>query len=305
MKNCLEYKVDVIAMLRSMTGFGRSAEKISSGRLTIEIKAVNHRFCEIKPRLPQQWAGLEESIISRCREYVHRGKLDVSFFLNEEEAKTKEVHIDWDLLLQFQQRFEEIKSFTGSKETFPAAAMLQNEDIVYISEPEQIVNKTKAELLPVLDEALKELSAMRKQEGSILYTDLRKRTELLESYTDKIHKLAPQVKEDYRAKLSEQVNDFMAGRKADENRLMTEIAVFSEKADISEEITRIKSHTEHLGLTFKSEGPVGRKLDFIIQELNREINTIGSKANSGELGKIVVEMKNELEKMREQVQNIE
>lgn len=292
-------------MLRSMTGFGRSVKKISAGRLTVEIKAVNHRFCEIKARLPQEWMSLEESISAYCRQRISRGKLDISFFLQAEGYRDRKVHIDWDILRQYEKRFEEIKKSTGAEESFPAAAMLQNEEIIYVLESEVNLDALKADIFPALQEAMDELLEMREREGELLYTDLKKRAEELAAKISVIEEHAPMIKEEYRTKLYVQMEKFLAGKELDENRLMTEIALYAEKADVSEELTRINSHLNQLISALNSGYSVGRKIDFIIQELNREINTIGSKANSSETGTIVVEMKDLLEKIREQVQNIE
>lgn len=292
-------------MLRSMTGFGRSVKEMGDGRITVEIKAVNHRFCEVSARMPRQWFSLEDAVRTWCREKMKRGKIDVSVFLEVENTSAKKVHINWNLLEQFQQQFEEMKRRTGSAESFPLAAMLQHEEIAYVLEDPVDTDAVKELLKPAVEEALHQLEKMRQIEGSSLKEDLIMRIETVLAAKNEVEKYAPQVKENFRQRIHQRVEEFLSGAEMETSRILTEAAVYAEKIDIQEELIRIESHAAQFMHSLETTGPSGRKLDFILQELNREVNTIGSKANAAGISSKVVEMKDALEKMKEQVQNIE
>lgn len=294
----------MIAMLRSMTGYGRSVHKLDNNSVTVEIKTVNHRFCEVQTRLPKQWLFLEEKVRSWCRETIKRGKSEVSVFLQEDSLE-KNVHINWSLLEQFQHQFEEMKKRTGADEPFPIAAMLQHSEIAYVAEEPADAAAVEEFLEQAVKKAVNDLDQMRIAEGKVLTGELERRMLKTASLNSEIEDFAPQVIENFRQRLYRRMEDFLSGSGLEESRLLAEAAVFAEKADIQEELLRIESHTNQFIETLQYSGPCGRKLDFILQELNREVNTIGSKANAVGISSKVVEMKNELEKMKEQVQNIE
>ncbi|PTL39678.1 YicC family protein [Alkalicoccus saliphilus] len=291
-------------MVRSMTGFGRSVKQISHGRVTVEIRAVNHRFSDVSVKLPKQWSFMEEKVRRWSASDILRGKVEVSVYL-ESEGSPGEVHINWPLLTQFQKKFDELKEATGSAEDFPAAAMLQHSDIVYMKQPEADSELLAEELSGCVTEAAREVMKMRRMEGRLLKEDLQKKTDRLRQLTERISMEAPLTKKTVYERLRQRAEEFLSGVEVDESRLLTEVAVHVEKADIEEELIRIESHIGQFLNTLEAEGAVGRKLDFLLQELNREVNTIGSKAASAETGALAVEMKDEIEKLREQVQNIE
>jgi uncharacterized protein (TIGR00255 family) len=292
-------------MVRSMTGFGRSEQKISSGRVTVEIKAVNHRFCEISVKLPGHWSALEDAVRKWSRESILRGKIEVFVHFQPFENDFKKVHINWDLLREYQKQFEEMKKITGSKEDFPAASMLQNEGIANVEEENSDLERIRSEIHPCVMEASKNLLKMREEEGSLLKQELLSRMMQLLKLKTEVEKAAPEIKSVFYNKLRQRVEEFLSGTGIEESRLLTEVAVHAEKVDIQEELSRTASHAKQFLDTLEKNGAIGRKLDFIIQELNREVNTIGSKANAASLSALVVEMKDELEKIKEQVQNIE
>ncbi|WP_147802373.1 YicC/YloC family endoribonuclease [Alkalicoccus halolimnae] len=292
-------------MVRSMTGFGRSEQKISSGRVTVEIKAVNHRFCEISVKLPGCWSALEEAVRKWSRENIFRGKIEVFVHFQPFEKDVKKVHINWDLLREYQEKFEEMKNITGSKEDFPASSMLQNEGIVHVEEENTDLERIRSEIHPCVMEASQNFLLMREEEGRLLKQELQTRMVQLLKLKSNIEKAGPEIKAAFYNKLRQRVEEFLSGTEIEESRLLTEVAVHAEKVDIQEELSRTASHAKQFLDTLEREGAVGRKLDFIVQELNREVNTIGSKANAASLSALVIEMKDELEKIKEQVQNIE
>ncbi|TVP87433.1 MAG: YicC family protein [Alkalicoccus sp.] len=291
-------------MVRSMTGFGRSVKQITHGRVTVEIRAVNHRFSDVSVKLPKQWSFMEEKVRRWAASDVLRGKVEVSVHLESEDS-SGEVHINWPLLKQFQKKFDELKEATGSSEDFPAAALLQHSDIVYMKQPEADSELLAEELCTCVTDAARELKNMRRMEGKLLKQDLQQKMDRLRELKEKISMEAPLTKKIVYERLRQRAEEFLSGVEVDESRLLTEVAVHVEKADIEEELIRIESHIRQFSNTLEAEGAVGRKLDFLLQELNREVNTIGSKAAAAETGTLAVEMKDEIEKLREQVQNIE
>jgi uncharacterized protein (TIGR00255 family) len=291
-------------MVVSMTGFGRSKAESERFSVTVEVKTVNHRFCEFHIRMPRQLLKTEEKIKKKLGEHIKRGRVEVFVTLEGEGAVSRSVHIDWQALDEFVHHISEIKNRYGITGEVELRDLVNREEIIHIEEKETENDELERLVLAAVEEAGSQLVQMRKLEGAALESDVSKHIGLLKGHIGSVKKFAPDVVEQYRDRLNKKMAEFLAGQ-ADEDRILTEVAFFADKADISEEVTRLESHVSQFSEIMKASEPLGRKLDFLLQEMNREVNTIGSKANDSRIAKEVVEMKSLLEKLKEQVQNIE
>lgn len=295
-------------MIRSMTGFGQAARQIGGFRVQIDMKSVNHRYCEVVVRLPREWLSLEEPLKKTVTQSLKRGRVDVFVSIEREASSGKAVLVDWDLVEGLRQAADQINKRLGLDGRLTLQEILQMPDVLRFTEIHSEEDDTfVSQLLECAEEALDRLCAMRLAEGRHLSEDLTGKIASLEQERLEIKRLAPLVVDDYAAKLRQRIEDILGGQTAvvDEQRLAMEVAVFADRASIDEELTRLESHFRQCKELLQSSEPAGRKLDFLVQEMNREVNTIGSKASHVELTAGVVRMKAELEKIREQVQNIE
>ncbi|TCN25675.1 YicC/YloC family endoribonuclease [Mesobacillus foraminis] len=291
-------------MVVSMTGFGRSRADSDRYGVTVEIKTVNHRFCEFHIRMPRQLMNLEDKIKKGIAKYIQRGRVEVYVTLEGQGTATRSVQVDWDLLDQYIQYISDIKEKYGLTGELSLQELVSREELIQIEEKESDNEELESLVLEVIMQAAAEARKMRDREGLALETDLKGNINGLKDRIDQVRQLAPLVVEQYRERLSKRMADFINGD-VDESRILTEVAVFADKADINEELTRLESHIGQFYKILLLQEPVGRKLDFLVQEMNREVNTIGSKANDSKIAMEVVEMKSLLEKVKEQVQNIE
>ncbi|UTR10935.1 YicC family protein [Evansella sp. LMS18] len=293
-------------MITSMTGYGRSLKENADCQVTVEMKAVNHRFCEINIRMPRQFFFLEDQLKKTISRFVKRGKVDVFINISGEGIVNRTLAVNWELLSQYHSVFSEMKEKFGSNADFPLNSMLANDAVVEIQESDEVDEGLKSLVVSAAEDAVLQLVEMRKKEGLELYEDVHKRIGRLSDKAEELKEFAPAIQKNYLERLTKKVRDFTGSAlEIDESRVLTEVAVYADKSDIEEELTRIQSHLKQFNDIISSEKVVGRKLDFIVQELNRETNTIGSKSNDVTISKHVVEIKSELEKIREQVQNIE
>lgn len=292
-------------MARSMTGFGRGESTSDWGRIVVEMKAVNHRFSEIVFRMPRQFSTLEEQARRLVLEQVARGRVDV-FVTWTPSARTKSVQVDKDLAMAYYYALKELGEEIGSNLELTADTFVRLPDVFTVAEAELTAEELWPPFAEALSCALSGLVSMREREGAALADDLLSRIERIEQLRNQIAQRAPLVVEEYRAKLTRRLEELLPPSTGiDPQRLAQEVAFFADRADISEELQRLASHMVQFRSTLAGGGPVGRKLDFLVQELGREINTIGSKANDAAITNLVVEAKSELEKVREQVQNME
>ena len=291
-------------MVVSMTGYGRGSSEGENILVHAEMKTVNHRFCEFHIRMPRQLLVLEDKIKKLLAGYIRRGRVEVFLTVEGQGLIHKKVNVDWDLLDQYMAQMDTIaKKYHLHPPSSPHK--LADLDGVFIVEEEQARSaEIEAYIMEAVRQAALELKEMRIQEGSQLKKDIENQLERLRDSADKVKQYAPLVLEQYREKLKSKVKDFDTGA-MDETRLMNEVALFADRADINEEITRLNSHIHQTAKTLDSNEAMGRKLDFLVQEMNREVNTIGSKANDARIAGEVVEMKSLLEKIKEQIQNIE
>jgi len=287
-----------------MTGFGRSKQTTERMSVTVEMKSVNHRFCEISIRLPRQLLIFEDKIKKVISQYVQRGRVEVFITIEGEGWAKRKLHVDWQLLNDYYEQLKEAAARFTLQDRVTLEQLFQLEGVVEVVEEEVGNEEVEQLLLTATEEAAKQLKMMREKEGEALTRDIQEQLSVIAQCVQNVHQFAKEVAEQYRTRLMKRMNEWVQGV-IDETRLLTEVAILAEKADINEELTRIRSHIEQVEYTLQKKEPVGRKLDFLVQELNREMNTIGAKANDGRIALQVVEMKSALEKVKEQVQNIE
>jgi uncharacterized protein (TIGR00255 family) len=288
-----------------MTGYG-SAEGLSSmGPVSVEVRSVNHRFCDIALRLSRRLNPLEGRIKELIKSRVSRGRIDMSVRLDSSDRNQYRVEPDLEMARQYLDALRTLKAKLRLKGEISLEMITQARDIIVPVEDQEDVTVHWEQVRQVIERSLDALKEMRRQEGEGLATDLRKRVQSVQSVLEKIEAHAPLVLEDYRRRLDQRLQNMVKGMDLDPLRLNQEIAFFAERSDISEETVRMTSHLAQLGKIMYSEEPVGRKLEFLLQEVHREANTVSSKANDQTISQMVVEIKAELEKIREQIQNVE
>ncbi|MDY6289882.1 MAG: YicC/YloC family endoribonuclease [Succiniclasticum sp.] len=299
-------------MVKSMTGFGRGSYEEDSFSVTIEIKSVNHRYNETAIRLPHFLNPLEDKIRKTILASVARGRIDVFVTARYTNQDAVTVSVDRPLAAAYHQALQEVGQAIG----IASPTISEQAEILYLARcPEVITTKEGLfdcdaywpKIKEAVDQAVGALVAMREAEGRNIASDFYKRLDIIEKNVLEIEKRSPEVVAEYQAKLSERLDALLADKKiaADPDRVLQEVAIFADRVSITEEIVRLKSHIRQFRVILEASQPIGRKLDFLVQEFNREANTIASKANDFELAKMVVDVKAEIEKIREQVQNIE
>ncbi|HZG72882.1 MAG TPA: YicC/YloC family endoribonuclease [Chondromyces sp.] len=287
-----------------MTGFGRSKTKSVQHTVTVEVKSVNHRFSEYHIRMPRQLMRIEDKIKKKLAQYIQRGRVELFVTIEGEGLVRRSLQVDWRLLEDYVKTIQRISAQFDLPEQIKLSDLLQRNELISVEESEAENDELEMLILKTVETAVKELVAMREVEGDRLKSDLLSLLEIFEQKLSDVKKLAPLVIDRYRERLESRLKEMMAGA-IDESRILTETAIFAEKADIHEECIRLESHLLQFRSILSLSEPIGRKLDFMIQEMNREVNTIGSKGNSSEIAAVVVDLKTCLEKMKEQVQNIE
>jgi uncharacterized protein (TIGR00255 family) len=288
----------------SMTGFGRSKTEADRFSVNVEVKTVNHRFCEFHIRMPRQLLKIEDKIKKKLGEQIKRGRVEVFVTLEGEGIVNRSVHIDWQAMDEYVQHIAEIKNRYGVTGEIGLQDLLHREEIILFEEKETENDLLESLVLAAAEEAADQLVKMRIQEGVALEMDVSENIQLLKTHLHTVKLCAPDVVQQYRDRLTKKMAELVAVQ-AGEDRILTEVAFFADKADINEDITRLESHISQFLQILSVDEPLGRKLDFLLQEMNREVNTIGSKANDSRIAREVVEMKSLLEKVKEQVQNIE
>ena len=289
-----------------MTGYGRSQQTSGDVSLTVEIKSVNHRFFEVVFRMPKQLMMYEEKIKKVIHSFVSRGRFDVFITIDEEALVKRKVKVDHALIQEMVQAFSEVKKEHHIHTDLSLNQILQFEEAFSIVEEQEENEQIEMMLIKAITEAMGELSKMRQKEGEALCSELQHQINHCRSFLNHIEKAAPIVCKKYQERLEKRMKELLHSfEEWDEHKLLTEVAIFSDKCDITEECARLTSHFQQFMTILQEQGPVGRKLDFLIQEMNREVNTIGSKASDIDISQSVVEMKSAIEKMKEQGQNIE
>lgn len=288
-----------------MTGYGRS-QKILNGRdISVEIRSVNHRYYEYTSRIPRTYSYIDEKLKAVLKTSVARGKVEVSVTINNIEGKDSQIAINKGVAEGYVTALRSISEELDLSDDLTLSNLIRIPDVFNIQKTPDDEEQICADVSEVTAEALERFVAMRETEGTRLKNDILEKADFIIERVKMVEELSPLTVEAYRNKLYKKLSEVLADKNLDEQRIITEAAIFSEKIAVDEETVRLRSHIAQLRDILESNEAVGRKLDFIVQEINREVNTIGSKAQDLNITKIVVDMKSEIEKIREQIQNVE
>lgn len=292
-------------MISSMTGYGRAQEKIGPRDITVEIKSVNHRFFEFSARTPRNCGYLEEKLKSYLQSRISRGKVEVNVSLQMTEGDATEVELNRDLAGAYVQTLRQAGTALHLRDDLTLTSLTRFSDIFNIRRAPDNEEEVWDAVRAVMDGALERFVAMRATEGKRLLEDMLFRLGEIEQFVGEVERRSPQTVAAYRERLTAKIQDVLADRQIDETRIITEAAIFADRVAVDEETVRLRSHISQFREILDNGGAVGRKLDFLVQELNREANTIGSKAQDASVARIVVDIKSNIEKIREQIQNLE
>ena len=292
-------------MVKSMTGYGRARQTLHGRDITVEVRSVNNRYLDCTVKVPRTYIFAEDAVKSRVQKAVSRGKVDVFITIDATAADETVVVVNEPLARGYYEALTKIRDMFSLEGELTAAVLAKFPDVLTVTKAEEDLESVAGDICAVLDEALEAYNAMRAVEGEKLCEDIAGRVATIETVVGKVEERSPQTVAAYREKLTARMQEVLQSTTIDESRILTEAAIFADKIAVDEETVRLRSDIAQLRTMLKSDQPVGRKLDFLIQEVNRECNTIGSKCNDLTIAQDVVNMKAEVEKIREQVQNIE
>lgn len=292
-------------MVKSMTGFGRAVKELDGYVVTVELKSVNHRYFEFYSRCPRQYGFIDDKIKSFVNSRVARGKVECYVGIEALNTESADVVVNNTLASAYVKALKEIAASYELKEDFGAATISRFPDVLVVKKAEEDEEKIWSLVKEVADEAIDRFVEMRTVEGKRMYDDVYSRSEFILDCVSYIEERSPETVKEYNDKLIERVHEIIGDAALDENRVMQEVAIYADKVAVAEETVRLRSHIEQLRAFLDSDESIGRKMDFLVQEINRETNTIGSKCNDVDIARKVVDMKAEIEKIREQIQNIE
>lgn len=291
--------------MKSMTGFGRAKLEKNNRIYSIEIKSVNHKYSDISIKLPKSLNYLEDSIKKQISSKVARGKIDVFVTFENYSEQGKEVAINEELVKEYMEKFKLLAEKNNLSMNIPVTEITKLPDVLTLKETEEEEDTIQNELLECLEQAIHNFIEMRTIEGNKIKEDLKARINKVECDVQKISKYSTRLVQEYVVKLEERIKEILKTDVVDQSRLAMEVVLFADKCSVEEELTRLKSHIEQFRTLINSEGTIGKKIDFLLQEMNRETNTMGSKSGSLDITNLVVNIKTELEDIREQIQNIE
>ncbi len=292
-------------VIKSMTGYGRQEAVTAGKKITVEIKSVNHRYSDYTIKAPRYYAFLEERIRTYAADHIARGKVDIYVNMESYDQADKEIILNKAMAKAYLDALYSLRDQFGLADDISVMGLARYPDIFNTERKEEDQEEIWAIVQPVLAGAMEQFTAMRTREGQRIQADLEARIGYMQTLAKKIDQRSPQTVAEYREKLYNKIKELLEDREMDESRLLTEVAIFADKVAVNEELVRLDSHFDEFHGILNGTEPAGRKLDFLIQEINREVNTTGSKAGDIEIAKLVVELKGEIEKLREQVQNIE
>ena len=292
-------------MIKSMTGYGRAVETVNGREFTVELRSVNNRYLDCTVKMPRSLSFAEEAVKQAVKAAVSRGKVDVYISVKSETADDTKITLNTAVLEGYLAAMRQMVTDFGVKDDISVSAVSRLPEVFSVEKPEVDEEQLKADLLSVVSKALAGYNAMRETEGKALDADLRSRGNTILELVTNVEAGNGQTVIDYRTRLENKLKEVLANTSIDESRILTEAAIFADKVAVDEETVRLRSHLEQMNTMLTGGGAVGRKLDFLLQEMNREANTIGSKCTDVKLARIVVDIKAELEKIREQTQNIE
>lgn len=292
-------------MVKSMTGFGRAVKEIDGYVISVEIKSVNHRYFEFFCRCPRQYGFIEDKIKSYINSRVARGKVECYIAIEALNTEAAEVAVNNTLASAYVKALKDIASTYDLKEDFGASTISRFQDVLVVKKSEEDEEKIWNMVKLTASEAVDKFIEMRAAEGKKMYDDIYSRGQFILETVDYIEERSPQTVKEYNDKLVERVHELIGDVSLDEGRIIQEVAIYADKVAVAEETVRLRSHIQQLNSFLSSDEAIGRKMDFLVQEINRETNTIGSKCSDVEIARKVVDMKAEIEKIREQIQNIE
>ena len=292
-------------MITSMTGFGRGKVSSDEFNITVEIKSVNHRYFEYTSRIPRAFQFLDDSLKSLCQQKISRGKIELSVQFEDVSANSVELSVNKAYADAYVSALRKLAKDYKLKDDLKASSFVGNTDIFTVKKRDINEEKVKELTLTAASEAIDNFISARAIEGERLASDVKGRAEFILKQVDFIEQRSPETVREYREKIEQKIKELIGDVQIDEQRLLTETAIYADKIAVAEETVRLRSHIASLCALLDEGGVVGRKLDFIVQEMNRETNTIGSKSQNIEINKVVVEIKSEIEKIREPIQNIE
>ena len=291
-------------MLKSMTGFGRAEKTVEGYTVKVNLKSVNHRYMDIAVKVPKYYTFMEDKIRQAAPKYISRGKVEVFVSLERTEGSDKTVVLDQAVAANYISALKSLKKL-GLKDDVKISTIAQYHDIFKLESNEADEEFISNLILEVFSEAAEDFVNMRINEGKNMEQDILSHLDTLAENLALVEERYPQIVEEYRNRLMSKISEVLADKNVDETRIVTEAAIFADKTDIGEETVRLRSHIKEFKKAIVTDLPIGKKLDFMFQEMNRETNTMGSKANDVEISKIIVNMMSEIEKIREQIQNIE
>ncbi|MBU5452804.1 YicC family protein [Pseudoflavonifractor sp. MSJ-30] len=292
-------------MVKSMTGYGRAVETVNGREFTVEVRSVNNRYLDCTVKLPRNLSFGEDAVKQAVKTSISRGKVDVFVSVRSEGAQETAVSLNKPMAEGYLAVLRQMRQEYGLAGEITVSMLAGLPDVFLLDKPPVDEEQLLADFLSVVQKALANFDAMRRAEGTALAADLRGRGETILSLVEQVEAGSPQTVADYRARLEAKLKEVLANTAIDESRILTEAAIFADKVAVDEETVRLRSHLNQMNTMLDAGGPIGRKLDFLLQEMNREANTIGSKCSDVRLARVVVEIKAELEKIREQTQNIE
>ena len=292
-------------MLKSMTGYGRVKVENDLREITVELRSVNHRYLDLNIKVPRIYGYLEEMVSKQAQAAIARGKVDIFVSVRAKEGADIRVSPNMAVIQGYVDAIMKVSENYGLSDEATALSLLRLPDAMEQSKEEADADQLKSEVSAVLDQALTEYNAMREKEGARLVEDVTYRAELIAQSVDFVEQRSPDCVEEYRQRIAARMTEILDGTELAQQRILQEAALYADKVNVTEEIVRLRSHLAQLETMLKSPVAIGRKLDFLVQEMNRETNTIGSKANDFQIAKTVVDMKAEIEKIREQIQNLE
>ncbi len=292
-------------MIKSMTGYGHFEDTVNMRKISAEIRSVNHRYTDFTVKVPRQYGFLEDVLRKEASEIVKRGKVDIYLSIVDYSEDSVMVSANKELAKSYLSELKELAETLGVENDVTVTDIARFPEMFKVDKPPVNEDELKEDVLSVFRKALSLYDTMRKEEGARLGEDLLEKGRIIEDYVAKIRERAPMIVEEYAKRLREGMEEILGKVPVDEGRLLNEVAIFTDRVNVDEEMVRLGSHVKELSSIIGGNAPAGRKLDFLVQEINREVNTTGSKSNDVTTTKMVVEMKTEIEKMREQIQNIE
>ena len=292
-------------MVKSMTGYGRAVETVNGREFTVELRSVNNRYLDCTVKLPRALSFAEDAVKQAVKGAISRGKVDVFISLRSEGAQDVKITLNAPMVEGYISAMRQMAKDYGVREDISVSLLSRMPDVFTVDKPEVDEEQLRSDLLSVVGKALERYDAMRSAEGKALENDLRSRGQTILGLVAQVEAGSGQTVADYRTRLENKLKEVLANTAIDESRILTEAAIFADKVAVDEETVRLRSHLDQMNNMLTAGGAIGRKLDFLLQEMNRESNTIGSKCSDVRLARIVVDIKAELEKIREQTQNIE